>query len=131
MRLNSIFERLPAGSSLADSKDRFISDRIKQELNVHLARYGEVKDVKLNTREQSLDLSLSLKGETDLISVHIGKYSLVKENEEQENAELWLAIDSQSLETSREWLTVLLQDQAARQRLPIPQKYARLIEFLA
>ena len=131
MRLNSIFERLPAGSSLADSKDRFISDRIKQELNVHLARYGEVKDVKLNTREQSLDLSLSLKGETDLISVHIGKYSLVKENEEQENEELWLAIDSQSLETSREWLTVLLQDQAARQRLPIPQKYARLIEFLA
>ena len=125
MRLNSIFDFLPAGGSLADSKDRLISERIKQELNTHLARYGEVLDVKLNTRERSVQLSIKLKGEQDPIRVNIGKYELIKED-----TKLWLTFDSQSIEASREWLTVLLQDQAGRQRLPVPQKYAWAVEFL-
>jgi hypothetical protein len=125
MRLNSIFDLLPAGGTLADSKDRLISERIKHELNTHLARYGEVLDVKLNTRERSVQLSIKLKGEPDPITVNIGKYALIKEE-----TQLWVTIDSQSIEASREWLTLLLQDQAGRQRLPIPQKYAWAVEFL-
>jgi len=125
MRLNSIFDLLPAGGTLADSKDRLISERIKPELNTHLARYGEVLDVKLNTRERSVQLSIKLKGEPDPIRVNIGKYALIKEE-----TQLWVTIDSQSIEASREWLTLLLQDQAGRQRLPIPQKYAWAVEFL-
>lgn len=125
MRLNSIFDYLPAGGTLADSKDRLISAGIKQELNIQLARYGQVLDVKLNTREQSVELSMSLKGEPNPITVKVGKYSLIKENDQ-----LWLTVDSQTIEASREWLTLVLQDQAGRQRLPIPQKYARLVEFL-
>jgi len=126
MRLNSIFDFLPAGGTLADSKDRLISERIKQELNAQLARYGEVLDVKLNTRERSVQLSIKLKGEPDPITVNIGKYELIKEGDQ-----LWLSIDSQSIEASREWLTLVLQDQAGRQRLPIPQKYAWAVEFFA
>ena len=125
MRLNSIFDFLPAGGSLADSKDRLISERIKQELKTHLARYGEVLDVKLNTRERSVQLSIKLKGEPDPTTVNIGKYELIKED-----TKLWLTFDSQSIEASREWLTLLLQDQAGRQRLPVPQKYAWAVEFL-
>ena len=125
MRLNSIFDFLPAGGSLADSKDRLISERIKQELNTHLARYGEVLDVKLNTRERSVQLSIKLKGEPDPTTVNIGKYELVKED-----TKLWVTFHSQSIQASREWLTFLLQDQAGRQRLPVPQKYAWAVEFL-
>jgi hypothetical protein len=125
MRLNSIFDYLPAGGALADSKDRLISARIKQELNIQLARYGQVLDVKLNTREQNAEFSMALKGESDPITVKIGKYSLTKENDQ-----LWLAVDSQTIEASREWVALLLQDQARRQKLPIPQKYAWLVEFL-
>jgi hypothetical protein len=125
MRLNSIFDLLPAGGTLADSKDRLISEGIKHELNTQLARYGEVLDVRLNTRERSVQLSIKLKGEPEPITVNIGKYALIKED-----AQLWLTVDSQSIEASREWLTLLLQDQAGRQRLPIPQKYAWAVEFL-
>jgi hypothetical protein len=125
MRLNSIFDLLPAGGTLADSKDRLISERIKHELNTHLARYGEVLDVKLNTRERSVQLSIKLKGEPDPTTVNIGKYALIKED-----TRLWVTVDSQSIEASKEWLTLLLQDQAGRQRLPIPQKYAWAVEFL-
>ena len=125
MRLNSIFDFLPAGGSLADSKDRLISERIKQELNPQLARYGQVLDVKLNTRERSVQLSIKLKGEPDPTTVNIGKYEFIKED-----SKLWLTVDSQSIEASREWLTLLLQDQAGRQRLPVPQKYAWAVEFL-
>jgi hypothetical protein len=125
MRLNNLFEHLPAGSTLADSKDRLISARIKHELNIQLARYGEVLDVKLNTREQSVEISVRLKGESNPISVRVGKYSLVKEN-----GDLWLTIDSRTIEASREWLTLLLQDQAGRHRLPVPHKFAALVEFL-
>jgi len=125
MRLNSIFDFLPAGGSLADSKDRLISERIKQELNTHLARYGEVLDVKLNTRERSVQLSIKLKGEPDPTTVNIGKYELIKED-----TKLWVTFHSQSIQASREWLTLLLQDQAGRHRLPIPQKYAWAVEFL-
>ncbi|MBV8213300.1 MAG: hypothetical protein JOZ08_08760 [Verrucomicrobia bacterium] len=125
MRLNSIFDFLPAGSTLADSKDRLISTRIKQELNTQFARYGQVLEVKLNTRERCAELSLSLKGEPDPISVNINKYAVIKEN-----GQLWLTIDSKTIEASREWLTLVLQDQAGFQRLPIPQKYAWLVTFL-
>ena len=125
MRLNSMFDYLPAGGSLADSKDRLISARIKQELNTRFARYGQVMDVKLNTREQSVQFSVSLKGEPDPITLNIGKYSFVKEN-----GQLWLTVDSQTIEASKAWLTLVLQDQARRQRLPIPQKYAWFVEFL-
>jgi hypothetical protein len=125
MRLNSIFDHLPAGNRLADSKDRLISARIKQELNIQLARYGQVLEVRLSTREQSMELSLAPKGEKDPISIRIGKYSLLKEN-----GQLWLTVDSQTIETCREWMTLVLQDQARRQKLPIPQKYAWLVEFL-
>jgi hypothetical protein len=126
MRLNNLFDHLPAGSTLADSKDRLISARIKQELNGQLARYGEILDVKLNTREQSVEISVRLKGEPDPISIRVGKYSLVKEN-----GELWLTIDAQTIETSKEWLTLLLQDHAGRHRLPIPHKFAWAVEFLS
>ena len=125
MSLNSFLDFLPAGDSLADSKDRLISERIKQELNTHLARYGEVLDVKLNTRERSVQLSIKLKGEPDPTTVNIGKYELVKED-----TKLWVTFHSQSIQASREWLTLLLQDQAGRHRLPIPQKYAWAVEFL-
>jgi hypothetical protein len=125
MSLNSFLDFLPAGGSLADSKDRLISERIKQELNTHLARYGEVLDVRLNTRERSVQLSIKLKGEPDPITVNIGKYELIKED-----TKLWLSVDRQSIEASREWLTLLLQDQAGRQRLPVPQNYAWAVEFL-
>ena len=125
MRLNSLFDHLPAGNTLADSKDRFISARIKQELNVHLARYGEVIDVKLNTREQSVEALVRLKGEPDPTRIRVGKYSLVKEN-----GALWLTIDARTIEASKEWLTLLLQDHSGNQRLPIPHKFAWLVEFL-
>jgi hypothetical protein len=125
MRLNSIFDLLPAGGTLADSKDRLISERIKHELNTQLTRYGEVLDVKLNTRERSVQISIKLKGEPDPITVNIGKYSLIKED-----AQLWLKVDSESIVASKEWLTLLLQDRAGRQRLQIPQKYAWAVEFL-
>ena len=125
MSLNSFLDFLPAGGSLADSKDRLISERIKQELNTRIARYGEVLDVKLNTRERSVQLSIKLKGESEPITVNIGKYELIKED-----TKLWLGVDSQSIQASREWVTLLLQDQAGRHRLPIPQKYAWAVEFL-
>ena len=125
MRLNTIFDFLPACSSLAESKDRLISARLKQELGIQLVRYCQVLDVKVNTREQSAQLLLGLKGEPTPISVHIGKYLLIKENNE-----LWLAIDRQKIEASREWLTLLLQDQVGRHRLPIPRKFAWVVEFL-
>jgi hypothetical protein len=125
MSLNSFLDFLPAGGSLADTKDRLIGERIKQELNTRIARYGEVLDVKLNTRTRSAQLSIKLKGEPDPTTINIGKYELIKED-----TQLWVAVDSQSIEASREWLTLVLQDQAARQRLPIPQKYAWAVEFL-
>jgi hypothetical protein len=126
MSLNSLFDHLPAGGTLADAKDRLISARIKQELNGQLTKYGEILDVKLNTREQSVEISVRLKGEADPIRIRLGKYSLVKEN-----GELWLTIDAQTIEASKEWLTLLLQDHAGRHRLPIPHKFAGLVEFLS
>src|SRR5260370_20907935 len=95
MSLNSLFDHLPAGGTLADAKDRLISARIKQELNVQLARYGEVLDAALNTREQSVEISARLKGEPDPIRVRLGKYPTVKEN-----GETWLEIHPQTHETS-------------------------------
>ena len=125
MELSSFLQSLPGGKILNSVKDALLSQGAKAQLNHHLRKYGTMLDLKLNTAERSLSLSLHLKGEESPISISLREYTLVTRE-----GRTWVEIDGSKIETSREWLTNLIQDQLGRRSFPIPDRLARLIPLL-
>lgn len=83
-------------------------------------------DLKLNTAERSLSVSLHLKGEESPININVREYSLTTKD-----GRTFVEIDGSKIETSREWLTTLIQDQLGQRSFPIPENLARFIPLLS
>jgi len=83
-------------------------------------------DLKLNTAERSLSISLHLKGEESPININVREYTLVTKD-----GRTFVEIDGSKIETSREWLTTLIQDRLGRRSFAIPDNLAGFIPLLA
>jgi hypothetical protein len=127
MPINSFLQRLPGGSALTNAKDRLLSKRAAEKLNKSIQRYGSMLDFRLNTVDKSVFLSILLKGEQSPVEIRVSQYALTRSNEGQ----LFLEIDEKSVETSREWLTRLVQDKIAHRKFAVPPDLAWIIELLA
>jgi hypothetical protein len=125
MEISSFLQRLPGGSALNSAKDRLLSQGAKARLNHLLRKYGTMLDFRLNTIERSLSVSMHLKGEETPINIIVHEYALVTKE-----GRTFVEIDGSKIETSREWLTTLIQDQVGQRSLPIPDKLARFIPLL-
>jgi hypothetical protein len=126
MEITSFLQRLPGGKALNSAKDTLLSQGAKARLNHLLRKYGTMLDLKLNTAERSLSVSLHLKGEENPIDIIVREYSLVTKD-----GRTFVEIDGHKIETSREWLTTLIQDQLGRRSFPIPENLARFIPLLS
>jgi len=125
MELSSFLQRFPGGKALNSAKDALLSQGAKAHLNQHLHKYGKMLDLKLNTTERCLSVSFHLKGEPAPIDINIREYALVTSE-----GRTMVEIDGRKIETSREWLTTLLQEQLGRRTFPIPDSLARFIPLL-
>ncbi len=74
-----------------------------------------------NSRDQAL-----LNGETEILDLELRHFQLTK----TENLR-WIEIEGQDIQTSREWLTALLQAKLGRKAVPLPVQLGWLIEFLS
>ena len=77
MEITSFLQRLPGGKALNSAKDTLLSQGAKARLNQLLRKYGTMLDLKLNTTERSLSVSIHLKGEENPIDINVRDYSLV------------------------------------------------------
>jgi hypothetical protein len=126
MEISSFLQRLPGGKATNSAKDALLSQGAKARLSHLLRKYGTMLDLKLNTTERSLSVLLHLKGEESPIHISIREYTLVAKD-----GRTYVELDGSKIETSREWLTTLVQEQLGRRDFPIPDKLARIIPLLS
>lgn len=98
--------------ALAVALRAYINDRYKE--------YGEILDLQVDTHECRLSFRVLLRGEKEPASASIDRYEI-----EQEGEDVYLKL--RSFSTSREWITLLLNQLLAGKRFKIPSKVASLL----
>jgi len=126
MEVGSFLRGLPGGEALNSAKDRMIAMGAKTHYNKHLEPYGTVLDLKLNTVERSLSITLLLKGEASPVDIHVREYTF-----STEEGKSFVVIDGGKIDTSREWLTKLVRDHVGQRRLAVPEKFAWVVQLLS
>jgi hypothetical protein len=125
MAIRSFLQSLAPGRALNSAKDLLLSQAARARLNPQLQKYGTMIELKLNTTDRSLFVSLQLKGEPNPIGINIRQYSLVTRE-----GRTFVELDGSKIETSREWLTALIQNHLGEKAFPIPDDIARFIPLL-
>jgi hypothetical protein len=82
----------------------FASAAARQTLNsTWLQPYGSLTELDIDSKNQTLALTLELKGESQPIQIRIKHYELIERDNET-------YIELGEIETSREWVNTLLRD---------------------
>ena len=125
MDVSSFLRGLPGGQALNNAKDRLLASGAKARLNKLIERYGTLLDLQLNTVDRSLSLTLHLKGEQTPVEIHLREYAL-----SIVDGRPVLIFDGRKIETSREWLTALIQDRVGENRLVVPDNLEWIAQLL-
>ncbi len=109
-------------------KNAAISLLAKNFINNKIKEYGEMVDLHIDSVQKNIDLDILLKGEKESISIHIEKYEIIKKDDSA-------YIKFKKVTSSREWITVLLENEAIPNYAPnntieIDPAYAKIIDLL-
>jgi hypothetical protein len=126
MNFSSFLQRLPAARVLRKTKDNLVAVGAKDRFNKLMRPYGRVLDFQLSTQERTFFASFRLKGEVDALQFWVHDYQVV----ENKKGETFIVVDGKDIETSREWLTNLINDQLGRQKVLIPEQFSWLSQLL-
>jgi hypothetical protein len=94
-------------------KDSLTSSAAKSLLASRLARYGNLTDLRIRSREKSISAELLLEGDDVPITVRVERYRILSRN-----GEYVLVVDA--VTASRVWVQNLLQDLWVGVPLPVP-----------
>jgi hypothetical protein len=95
------------------AKDALSSQAARSYVNGLIKRYGEVRDLKINSKAKTIDIVCVLKGEPEPVKLRIDSYRI-----ESEGAHRYIKL--QTCSCSRLWLQHLIDDHACGQRFPLP-----------
>ncbi len=95
------------------AKDAIASQAARSYVNGLIKRYGEVRELKIDSRAKTVALVCELKGEVEPVTVHVEAYRIVAEGE------LRFA-EITACSCSRVWLQNLLHDHVRDRRLKLP-----------
>lgn len=84
-------------------KDAIAAKAALHYLNVRIARYGNLRDLKVDSRQRTIEAACFLHGETTPISVRIGRYAL-----EEQGRLRFIRVNDCSC--TRPWLQHVLED---------------------
>jgi hypothetical protein len=96
------------------AKDIISSKAAKAWLNNFIARYGEVRELKIDSKRKRIDLTCILNGETDPVRVTIIKYEVENDGEKT----FFKVIDSSA---TRPWLQSVMRDHLHGRRFELPK----------
>jgi hypothetical protein len=82
-------------------------------INSMIARYGEVRDLKIDTQAKTVDLVCALHGESELVKVRVDKYEIQKKGNQHFARIL-------KCTCSRPWLQALVEDFAQNRPVEVP-----------
>ena len=113
---------------LRDLKNSTISFLAKKFINNRIKEYGEMVNLKIDSKNKRIELDILLKGEKESIIIYIDKYEIVNKNDNN-------YIKFNKISSSREWISVLLNNlivpnYAPKKMLEIDSRYASVIDIL-
>src|SRR4051812_38016882 len=98
----------------SSARDRLVERVALPYLNhTLLAPYGRATRLEINSTARTLQVEVALKGETAPIQIEVFDYDLSKDGER------YFAMVKR-VQTSREWLTILANDQLRNGRFEVP-----------
>jgi len=97
------------------AKDALTSQAAKAFVNQRIARYGEVRTLRIDSRKKTIEVVCQLHGESEPISVRVENYEL-----HEAGGRKLLRLGSGSFTSNRPWLQNLLTDLARDREIPVP-----------
>jgi hypothetical protein len=126
MDFSSFLQRLPMPGAFSKNKDALVGLGAKEKANQIIQPYGEVVELRLNSAARTLSATLQLKGETSPVDISVREYSISR----NEKGQTVVSIDGRHVETSREWLTKLINDKLGEQNISVPERFGWLVRVL-
>ncbi len=108
------------GKMAKSVKDGAIAIGLRAYVNDKFKAYGEVVDCQVDTAAGRLTVHARLKGERDTVSATLERYELEREGDQ-------VFIVLRSFSSSREWLTLLLNQLFSGKRYGLPAKVGALL----
>jgi hypothetical protein len=113
-------------SILKKQKDKIISKALQTFVNFAITDYGKLINFDINSKDKTIFLKVSLKGENEVLNIAFTNYSIVAEHKNT-----YFRFDS--IWTSREWMNILfdkkLSDIFEDNKIKIPGYIARPINI--
>jgi hypothetical protein len=95
------------------AKDAIASKAAQSFINQRIARYGEVRTLKLDSKNKSAEVVCALHGEPEPIMVRVERYELT-----QREGQTYVRLAQCS--ANRPWLQNLLMDYGVDREVPVP-----------
>lgn len=111
-----------------DFKNSAIATLAKKFVNNNIKEYGEMVDLRIDSKNKNIELVILLKGEKENIIVKVDKYEVIKKDDSS-------YIKFKNIAASREWITVLINnvlipEYAPKKMYEIGEAYAKIIQLL-
>lgn len=108
---------------LSRGKDTGVSFAVERFWEHRFARFGDLQDLHIDSRAKRIRAQILLKGDQEPIILTVDRYEVKTE-------ELHTFFVLREGKVSREWMNLVLQEQAVGKPFPIPEKYVHLIKML-
>lgn len=105
-------------------KDKSVSIAAKVALGLYLKPYGEVQELRLDSKEKTLLFTIRLKGECEVLEVLIRDYRITKNGQQD-------VLIARHIETSRQWLNTVAEFYASERPIPVSPNLAMALHVLA
>jgi hypothetical protein len=118
---SSAFSKM--SDTLQNGKDSTQSTVIKNIANGFMKKFGEIKELDINSKNKKIHLSVYLKGEKGDVIIDIGNYKISKIDD-------GYFIELYEVSANRYWIDALLNTFIYEKKFPIPQKLVVPIKIL-
>jgi hypothetical protein len=95
------------------AKDALTSRAARTWANQLISRYGEVSDLRIDTRRKTVEVTCRLEGEASSITVNITNYEVITVGDKK-------YLSATRFSCTRLWLQNVLNDHGPRQRVELP-----------
>jgi hypothetical protein len=95
------------------AKDALASQATKLWINTLIARYGKVQDLKIDSRQKTVEVSCLLDGEISPVTIRVENYTVETAGDKK-------FIRATHFSCTRPWLQNLLTDFGRQQRIELP-----------
>jgi hypothetical protein len=108
---------------LRGSKDATLGFAARTWLNSKLGEIGDLTDLSIDTKRQTMRLQLQLSGEAEPTEVYVRKYAIKRKGERA----MLTVVDATA---SRKWVAAVLREFVTGQTFPVPTQAATALKLL-